>query len=204
MPTRDDLDRAAACWSLSLKSTQPSASVLRSFQKASARIQRQCETGASHYATEKVLDAQVLVRNVHRQVGWCAARKFFRKAVVDDDLWSFVTVTEASTDAVGARSAAIDGSSAAAASERSSRGADASISSAVGPASSSAAWNQAPPLKQRRLSHSPPWLWKVMLLVASRRSYCQKRCDCCSRIVQRRAPTTSRNRSSWAADNMVE
>ena len=75
------------------------------------------------------------------------------KAVADAELWSSVTVSQVPTAAVGARAAAIDGSSA---SGRSSRGADASIAAVVGPASSSTAWNQAPPLKQRRLSHSPP------------------------------------------------
>ena len=153
MPTRGDLDRASSFYALSLKSTAPSASVLRSFQQASTRIQRECETGACNWAIEKVLDKQILVRNVHKEVGWCAARKFFKQAVADDALWSSGTVSEVSTVAVEARKVASDVVSA---SRRSSRGVDVSISAAVGPASSSAACDQAPPLKQRRLSHSPP------------------------------------------------
>ena len=154
MPTRSDLERTASCWALALKEDRPSASVLRSFQQASTRIRRHCVAGASHYVFEKGSDKEVQVRNCHRPVGWCAARKFFKQAVADEDLWCSVKVAEVPTDAVGAGAAA---SGAIAASERSSRGADASIEPEPEecPASSSTAWNPAPPLKQRRLSDPP-------------------------------------------------
>ena len=148
MPTRSDLERTASCYALSLRESRPSPALLRSFQQACSRVRRLCETGAGHYAFEQGSDTQVLVRNRNRPVGWCAARKFLKQAVASDDLWSSVKVTEVSTDAVEARSVASEVLSG---SDSSSRGADVAIAVAVGPASSSTAWDQAPPLKQRRL-----------------------------------------------------
>ena len=148
MPTRSDLERTASCYALSLRESRPTPALLRSFQQACSRVRRLCETGAGHYAFEQGSDTQVLVRNRNRPVGWCAARKFFKQAVAADDLWSSVKVTEVSTDAVEARSVASEVLSG---SDSSSRGADAATAAAVGPASSSTAWDQAPPLKQRRL-----------------------------------------------------
>ena len=108
MPTRIDMDRAALCYSLSLKTDPPTAGALQWFQGASARIQRFNEIRRGHWVVEKVEHTSIQIRNMLRPVGWCAARKYLVEAVADEEMWHYVVLRDVSTDAVEAEPNDID------------------------------------------------------------------------------------------------